>query len=157
MESSNREVPRNGKDAPSDVSTNGSGHNVLKFEGCRKKGPDPLRIDSQKNAKDKKGQVLVDSRPVKQRASQVDSHQDAFKDNEGEDGHYHVDRFLAKLDDLESARPAEENEAQNVTSSVVSTRARPSVFNDWIDEADFMEANATMPQGTRYYFVHGSV
>ncbi|KAI4859053.1 hypothetical protein F4820DRAFT_454262 [Hypoxylon rubiginosum] len=111
-----------------------------------------LQRQSQENAEGKTEQDLKDFHEGKQTVSQVDSHQAAFRDSEGGEG-YHVDQFLANLDDLESARPGEENEAQNVTSSIVSTRGPRRVFNDWIDETDFMEANATMPQGTRYYSV----
>ncbi|KAI1777366.1 hypothetical protein F4818DRAFT_457232 [Hypoxylon cercidicola] len=105
----------------------------------------------QMNAEDKTEQELINFHDAKQRVSQVDSHQAAFLDDRSRQEHYHVDRFLAELDDLESARPEEMNEAQNVTSAVVSTRGPPREFKDWIDEIDFMESNATMPQGTRYY------
>ncbi|KAI6091704.1 hypothetical protein F4821DRAFT_226692 [Hypoxylon rubiginosum] len=103
----------------------------------------------QTDAKEKSELDLIDFHRRGEKASQVDSHQAAFQDESN--GKYHEFRFLADLDNLESARPDEQNEVQNVTSSIVSTTRRPRVFMDWIEEADFMEANSTMAQGTRYY------
>ncbi|KAI1763398.1 hypothetical protein GGR53DRAFT_467434 [Hypoxylon sp. FL1150] len=105
----------------------------------------------QQGAQDKTELDLLDFHRGAEKVSQVDSHQAAFRDESS--ARYYEDRFLASLDDLESARPGEGSEVQNVTSLIVSPRRQNRVFGDWIEEADFMEANATMPQGTRYYSV----
>ncbi|KAI0178657.1 hypothetical protein GGR52DRAFT_569566 [Hypoxylon sp. FL1284] len=104
------------------------------------------------DAKLRTEQDLVNFHRAAQMVSQVDSHQAAFQQGGEEDEEErYVNSFFANLDELESARSGEEDEEQNGELPVASTRALPVGLRDWIDEAGFVEANADMPQGTRYY------
>ncbi|KAI1406143.1 hypothetical protein F4819DRAFT_481957 [Hypoxylon fuscum] len=68
-----------------------------------------------------------------------------------------AEEFLESLDNLESA-PEGGSETRAIPASIDNEEHNPrsafqgcSRFRDWIDEADFVEANAKMPKGTRYY------
>ncbi|KAI1205513.1 uncharacterized protein F4807DRAFT_464600 [Annulohypoxylon truncatum] len=61
-----------------------------------------------------------------------------------------ADRFLAMLDNMESALEVG-NEARNISTSVEYPRWVLRNFRDWIEEADFIEANISAPSGSRYY------
>ncbi|KAI0888292.1 uncharacterized protein GGS22DRAFT_185671 [Annulohypoxylon maeteangense] len=78
-------------------------------------------------------------------------------ENEKEGEQIHVrprnsdaDRFLAMLDDMEAAFQ-EGVEARTIPTSVEYPRWVALNFRDWIEEADFIEANVTAPGGSRYY------
>ncbi|KAI1086977.1 hypothetical protein F5B19DRAFT_477173 [Rostrohypoxylon terebratum] len=62
-----------------------------------------------------------------------------------------ADRFLAILDDMESALEEEEYESRTIPTSIKYPRWILRRFRDWIEEADFIEANVTAPSGSRYY------
>ncbi|KAI1078863.1 hypothetical protein F5B20DRAFT_581895 [Whalleya microplaca] len=61
--------------------------------------------------------------------------------------------FFSSLDELEAARPKQEDlDSQN--SPKPGSTWKLKNFDSWIDEADFVEANASAPAGTRYYGSH---
>ncbi|KAI2468673.1 hypothetical protein F4781DRAFT_432197 [Annulohypoxylon bovei var. microspora] len=59
-----------------------------------------------------------------------------------------ADKFLAELDDMELALLGE---ARTISTSIEYPRWVLRSFRDWIEEADFIEANVSTPSGTRYY------
>ena len=62
-----------------------------------------------------------------------------------------IDRILAMLDNMESARPEAGSEARTISTSVGYHRWVLRNFKDWIEEAEFIEANVSAPRGSRYY------
>ncbi|KAI1440894.1 hypothetical protein F5Y02DRAFT_431663 [Annulohypoxylon stygium] len=60
------------------------------------------------------------------------------------------DRFLAILDNMESAVD-EKYEERTISTWAEYPRWILRNFRDWIEEADFIEANVTAPSGSRYY------
>ncbi|KAI1373508.1 hypothetical protein F4677DRAFT_448337 [Hypoxylon crocopeplum] len=65
------------------------------------------------------------------------------------------DRFLVKLDDMESARTTIDGNERTIPTSENNSNGPGhwvlKNFQDWIEETDFVESNASMPIGTRYY------
>ncbi|KAI1458707.1 hypothetical protein F4805DRAFT_456421 [Annulohypoxylon moriforme] len=61
-----------------------------------------------------------------------------------------ADRFLAVLDKMEAAFQ-EGIEARTIPTSVEYPRWVLRNFRDWIEEAEFIEANVSAPSGSRYY------
>ncbi|KAI1265378.1 hypothetical protein F5Y18DRAFT_386337 [Xylariaceae sp. FL1019] len=72
--------------------------------------------------------------------------------------------FLAKLDDLEAARPNLTRETTIMPGDRNGIWEQPNFhqhrpvrrFDNWVDEADSLEATASMPEGTRFYKVKES-
>ncbi|KAI1651225.1 uncharacterized protein F4817DRAFT_366771 [Daldinia loculata] len=65
--------------------------------------------------------------------------------------------FLAGLDDMESALLDVGFDSKTIPASIKDEDRdyvrRHGDFEDWIEEADFVEANASVPEGTWYYSV----
>ncbi|KAI0829140.1 hypothetical protein F5Y06DRAFT_308280 [Hypoxylon sp. FL0890] len=85
-----------------------------------------------------------------QQVSQTESEQAPVRPHTTE-----AEEFLAELSVMESARSGAESEEKKVPKSIEQEAGdrtwKLKNFRDWIEEADFVEANASMPSGTRYY------
>ncbi|KAI0002636.1 hypothetical protein F4779DRAFT_603628 [Xylariaceae sp. FL0662B] len=63
------------------------------------------------------------------------------------------EQFFSDLDKLEAARPEKVDHRKKQDGDDFPTRSTWQLkgFDSWIDEADFVEAMASAPSGTRYY------
>ncbi|KAI1141674.1 hypothetical protein F5Y05DRAFT_423387 [Hypoxylon sp. FL0543] len=104
----------------------------------------------QRTSEDKAEEELIAFHQAEQASqSEPESDQTSLRPHTAE-----AENFLAELVAMESAPLQGETEehAPNPIEQETGDRTwKLRNFRDWIEEVDFIEANATMPSGTRYY------